>query len=172
MKPESLGADKGYSAGEFIDALLKEGIQPHIPIMDYRSQNDRGIYSIEKFSFDQEKNRFLCPEGKELKYRGIHKRSRQYVYRARKKDCLVCPKKAECTRDTARSVSYHICEDSINQARQLNQTKAYRISQRMRKRIEELFGEAKELMGLRRAKFRGWQFVREQVLMTATVQNI
>ena len=42
----------------------------------------------------------------------------------------------------------------------------------MRKRIEELFGEAKELMGFRRAKFRYHRFVREQVLMTATVQNI
>ena len=84
----------------------------------------------------------------------------------------MCPRKAECTRDTARSVSYHIYEDSINQARHLNQTRAYRISQRMRKRIEELFGEAKEWMGLRRAKFRRRKFIREQVLMTATAQNI
>ena len=85
---------------------------------------------------------------------------------------MVCPRKAECTRDTARSVSYHIHEDSIQQARQLNQTRAYRISQRMRKKIEELFGDAKEWMGLRRAKFRRWKFVGEQVLMTATAQNI
>ncbi len=42
----------------------------------------------------------------------------------------------------------------------------------MRKRIEELFGEAKEFMGLRRAKFRGAEFVREQILMTAAAQNI
>ena len=42
----------------------------------------------------------------------------------------------------------------------------------MRKRVEELFGEAKECMGLRRMKFRGALFVREQVLLTATAQNI
>lgn len=51
-------------------------------------------------------------------------------------------------------------------------TTKYRISQRMRKKIEELFGEAKEFMGLRQAKFRRRPFVREQVLMTATAQNI
>jgi len=172
MKPESLGADKGYSAGEFIDALIKEKIQPHIPMMDYRSQNDRGIYSIEAFRFDPEENRFLCPEGKTLGYWGIHKSNRQHVYRAKKKDCAVCPRKMECTRDRARSVSYHIYEESIQRARQLNQTRGYRVSQRMRKRIEELFGEAKEWMGLRRAKFRRWEFIGEQVLMTATAQNI
>jgi hypothetical protein len=42
----------------------------------------------------------------------------------------------------------------------------------MRKRIEELFGEAKEFMGMRVAKFRRLQFVREQILMTVTAQNI
>jgi transposase len=172
IKPESLGADKGYSTGEFINALVKENVQPHIPIMDSRSQNDRGIYSIEQFSFDPGENRFLCPSGKELKYWGIHKQSKQHVYRARTKDCKVCLRKAECTRDRSRSLSYHIYEESINQARQINQTRAYRISQRMRKRIEELFGEAKEWMGLRRAKFRRRKFIREQVLMTATAQNI
>jgi len=51
-------------------------------------------------------------------------------------------------------------------------TSGYRISQRMRKRIEELFGEAKEFMGFRRAKFRYRRFVKEQVLMTAAAQNM
>ena len=69
-------------------------------------------------------------------------------------------------------MSYHIYEDLINKARQLNKTEQYRISQRMRKKIEELFGEAKEFMGLRQAKFRGATFLKEQVLMTAVAQNV
>lgn len=172
IKSDTLGADKGYSAGEFIHNLIAEGIKPHIPIMDYRSQNDKGIYSIDSFNFDETKDVFICPEGKELRYWGIHKQSRQHVYRARTKECRICQKKQECTRDRSRSVSHHIYEESINKARQLNKTKEYRISQRMRKRIEELFGEAKEFMGLRVAKFRRLKFVREQILMTATAQNI
>jgi len=140
--------------------------------MNYRSQNDRGIYPIEKVIFNRERNVFICPEGKELKYHGIHKRSRQHAYRARLKDCALCSQRGACTRDSARSVSYHIYEESIQRVRGLNKTKHYRISQQMRKRIEELFGEAKEFMGLRRAKFRGAKFVNEQVLMTAVAQNI
>ena len=42
----------------------------------------------------------------------------------------------------------------------------------MRKLIEGLFGEAKEYMGLRVAKFRRLWNVDEQFLLTATVQNI
>lgn len=172
IKVESLGADKGYAAGEFIHNLINENIQPHIPIYEYQRHNHKDIYPREKFTYDMKRDIFICPEGKELKYWGIHKQSRQHVYRARKKDCTICPRKAECTKDRARSVSYHIYEDSIDKARQLNKTRGYRISQRIRKRIEELFGEAKEFMGLRRAKFRRIKFVREQVFMTAAAQNI
>ncbi len=110
IRPESLGADKGYAIGEFINNLIKEVINPHIPIMDYRSQNDKGIYPIERFKFDKVRDLFICPEGKELKYLGIHKHSKQHVYRASKKDCQLCLRKVECTRDRARSVSYHIYE--------------------------------------------------------------
>jgi len=172
IRPKSLGADKGYAAGEFIHNLVNENIAPHIPIFEYQRHNHKGIYTREEFEYDKAKDIFVCPEGKELKYWGIHKRSRQHVYRARTKDCKVCSKKQECTKDKGRSIGYHIYEESINKAKQLNKTKAYRISQRMRKRIEELFGEAKEFMGLRGAKFRRQKFVREQVLMTATAQNI
>ena len=172
IKPDSIGVDKGYSSGEFIHALDSEEIDPHIPVRDYRSRNDKGIYPISTFTFDNDRNVFICPEEKELRYWGIHKHSKQHVYRARIKDCKICSSKTACTRDRARSLSFHIYEDSINKARQLNETKEYRLSQRMRKRIEELFGEAKEFMGLRRAKFRTIKFVKEQVLMTATAQNI
>jgi len=170
--PGTVGADRGYSTGSFFHTLVTAGIDPHVPVKDYRSQNDNGIYPITAFRFDERENRFLCPEGKELTYWGIHHHSRQHVYRARLKDCRVCPRKQACTRDRSRSLSYHIHEASIETARQLTKTPAYRISQRMRKRIEELFGEAKEFMGLRRAKFRLRRFLREQILMTATAQNI
>ena len=172
LKPKTLGADKGYASGDFINTLLKENVLPHIPIAEHLRHNAIGIYPRARFQYDQERNIFTCPEEKVLKYWGIHKKSRQHVYRARKTDCQICRKKPECTKDQARSVSYHIYEASINKAKALNKTWEYRISQRMRKRIEELFGEAKEFMGLRSARFRGLRFVREQVLMTATAQNI
>jgi transposase len=170
LRTRTVGADKGYSTGEFIHALTQQRIDPHVPVIDHRSQNDKGIYPLSAFTFDKEHNRFVCPEGKELSYWGVH--TRQHVYRARTRDCRTCSRKDACTRDRSRSLSYHIYETSIEKARSLNATSHYRISQRMRKRIEELFGEAKELMGFRRAKFRYRRFVAEQVLMTAAAQNI
>lgn len=50
-----------------------------------------------------------------------------------------------------------------NKTRELNETKEYRLYERMRKRIEELFGEAEEFIGLRRAKIRMIRSVKEQI---------
>ena len=59
------------------------------------------------------------------------------------KDCKVCPLRGKCTRDGARSLNRHIYEDYLKHARKQTKTPFYRISQRMRKLIEGLFGEAK-----------------------------
>jgi transposase len=172
LSPHTLGADKGYATGLFLHWLLEQEVLAHVPIMDARNRNEKGIYPIEQFHYDAEKDQFCCPQGKTLRYWGIHKHRKQHVYRASPKDCGQCPVKEQCTRATYRSLSYHIYEDDIDVARTLTKTRGYRISQRMRKRIEELFGEAKECMGLRRMKFRRALFVREQVLFTAAAQNI
>lgn len=173
LRAKSLGADKGYATGEFVHRLLREEkVLPHVPIMDTRAQHERGIYPLERFRYEADQNRFICPQGKVLRYWGVHWRSKQHMYRASPTDCGRCPVKKDCTRSTYRSLSYHIYESSIEVGRRLTKTRQYRISQRMRKRIEELFGEAKEFMGLRRAKLRRAIHVREQVLLTATAQNI
>ena len=172
IEPESLGADKGYSSGVFLNSLLNENIQPHIPIVKYKAHNHKGIYPKEEFQHDKNSNTCICPAGNEMKYWGVHKHNNQHVYRASVKDCRPCSKKPSCTKDRARSVSFHIYENAIDKVKQLNKTSEYRTSQRKRKLIEELFGEAKEYMGLRVAKFRRMSFVKEQVLMTATTQNI
>ena len=41
IRPESLGADKGYGSGEFLAWLLEQKIQPHIPIIDRRHQTQQ-----------------------------------------------------------------------------------------------------------------------------------
>jgi transposase len=49
---------------------------------------------------------------------------------------------------------------------------AYRLSQRCRKKIEELFGEAKDWHGLRRFRRRGLLRVREETLLVGWVLNL
>ena len=59
-----------------------------------------------------------------------------------------------------------------NQARNLAKTPGYKLSQKLRKRVEHIFAEAKVCHGLGRARCRGLQAMEQQASMTATVQNI
>jgi len=59
-----------------------------------------------------------------------------------------------------------------NFVRLLSQTKDYQRSLSLRKRIEHIFAEAKICHGLDRARCRGIRAMREQLSMTASVQNI
>jgi len=100
FKPRSLGGDKGFFEEKFIDALLTEGIEPHIA-PDVR--------------------------GRRLAHRRVRMRVRGG---------------------------------------------GYKLSQRCRKKIEELFGEGKDNHGLRRFRRRGLMKVREEVMLIGWLLNL
>jgi hypothetical protein len=52
------------------------------------------------------------------------------------------------------------------------ETKAYRISQGERKKVEGLFGEAKSILSIIRLRLTGLAGARDEFLLTATVQNL
>lgn len=169
---KTLGLDGNYRDADFLAAVLERGVTPHVPLRDMLHLNAelRGVIPRDLFTYDTANDCYICPQGKTLKYRGLS--GRQRAYRASQKDCRNCPMKITCTRDKSRTVSIHINNDALELAKRLMGTKAHRISQKCRKRIEALFGEAKEQMGLRRMKFRGRGTVTEQVWLTAVAQNI
>ena len=51
-------------------------------------------------------------------------------------------------------------------------TRGYQLSRKLRHRVEHLFGEAKQSHGLARARSRSLRKMNEQVILTATAQNL
>jgi transposase len=169
---ETLGLDGNYRSADFLHDVMERGVTPYVPLRHMGEVNAaaRGVWPRERFTYDAGRDCYLCPRGKVLKSRGLS--GRQRAYRASVKDCGSCPVKSDCTRDKSRTVCIHINNDALEQTLKRMGTKEYRLSHKERKRIESLFGEAKEQMGLRRMKFRGRDTVTEQVLLTAIAQNI
>ncbi len=52
------------------------------------------------------------------------------------------------------------------------ETEAYAASNAERKKIERLFGEAKQILSMIRLRLRGLTGARDEFLLTATVQNL
>src|SRR5207244_3765237 len=130
------------------------------------------LYGIDKFTYVPEENYYICPEGKPLKYVGISRRNRTHLYYSTVKRCHDCPQKSHCTRAIFRSLAIHICEPARQRAYALAKTPGFAISQRARRKVEALFAELKNYIGLRRLRLRRMRFVREQFYLAATVQNL
>jgi hypothetical protein len=63
-------------------------------------------------------------------------------------------------------------ESARQRARELVTTAEFAHAQRQRKKVEALFAELKNQIGLRRLRLRRLKFVREQFFLAAVAQNI
>jgi transposase len=172
LTPQTVGGDKGYGYGAAVGALVAADITPHVSASQIKPWRAQGIFPAEAFHYDAAADQMLCPAGHRLAKRTEHGHKRMTEYAARVSVCRDCPLKPRCTRTRYRVVHRHWDREALAQAAAARQTDGYRMSQRCRKRIEHLFAEAKEQMGLRRARRRGRAQVLEQCLLTALVQNI
>src|SRR6267378_6232951 len=67
IKPERLAADTAYGSGANLNWLVKDKkIAPHIPVID-KSKRDDGTFSRDDFTFDKERNVYVCPAGQNLR---------------------------------------------------------------------------------------------------------
>src|SRR6266851_4832991 len=96
LKPARLAADTAYGTGKFLGWLADAGITPHIPVWEKGARDD-GTFSRADFTFDGERNLYICPTGKLLKTTGRIHDGRTILYRASTHDCGQCPIKLKCT---------------------------------------------------------------------------
>ena len=76
LKPERLAADTAYGSAANLNWLVNEKeIAPHIPVID-KSKREDGTFSREDFTFDKERDIYICPAGKILTTTGtvMHRR--------------------------------------------------------------------------------------------------
>jgi hypothetical protein len=169
--PQTLAADTTYGNGELLQWLDERGIAAYIRVKE-NPNGPTDLYGIDQFTYVPEENCYLCPEGKTLKYVGINARNRTHVYYSTAKRCCDCSQKSRCTRGKYRTLAIHTCEPARQKAHALAQTAAFAIAQRARRKVEALFAELKNYIGLRRLRLRRMRFVREQFYLAATVQNL
>src|ERR1700719_894044 len=118
LKPQRLTADTAYGTGKFLGWLVGAGIAPQIPVWD-KSRREDGTFSRSDFTFDRERNVYVCPAGKLLATTGTVS-SNALRYRASSLDCDACPLKSRCCPGTPpRTVTRDVNEDARDQARAL-----------------------------------------------------
>jgi transposase len=171
LKIHSVAADKRYCSGENLRDLEQRGIFPYIPIQKH--PNTTGGISKEEFKYDKEKDEYICPNNKTLRYRYTTKR-RAKTYSCSLKDCKDCPIKVSCSPGKkARKVQHSIYLDEYDRLEKRLRTPLGKRAMILRKTgPEPLFGEAKLYHGLNKFMTKGKDKAQKNSFMIATVQNL
>lgn len=170
--PGAVALDAGYFTAPISHALFKLGI--FAVIAHRRFHPTKGLFPKWRFKYDKEQNHYVCPYGQELKYRTTNRHGFR-EYSSEPAVCRDCPYLANCTRSkTCRKiVTRHLWEDAKEWVRE-NRLSEYgkHLYRRRAETIERSFADAKELHGLRYARYRGRAKVWMQSLLTAACQNM
>ncbi|WP_108722003.1 MULTISPECIES: IS1182 family transposase [Paenibacillus] len=169
---KAIALDSGYLTTPICRGLQNRKI--FAVIAHRRFHPKQGLFPKWKFTFDAERELYVCPAGQELKYRTTDRKGYQQ-YASDPEQCKSCPFLNQCTqsKNHRKMVTRHVWEDSKDWVRNNRLSKSGKQLYRKRKEtIERSFADAKELHGFRYCRLRGLPNVREQALMTATVQNM
>ncbi len=176
FKPKEIGGDSKYGTAEVYKYLVDEDILPAIPRWhppNPRTRNRK--WQQDKFKYDNKKDVYICPAGKELKKSTYYEQSKHWAYKSKVGDCRECGFRDICLgkKTKCRSVCRHIYQDEIDKALEYLNTQEAKQTLRDRKIYAEwVSAESKTLHGLRRARYRGKWKVYTQAFLTAFVQNI
>ncbi len=175
-KAETVVADSKYGTADNFIACYDRGIQAHIQdLKQSQVKEDRcpGIFPAENFGYDKETDTYLCPTGKQLRPKSLHKNQQSIDYAAKQKDCANCKLRGECTRNkNGRTIKRHLRQAELDQMRELAITKAARQDIKTRQHLMERSFASSIRYGFDHARWRGlWRVNLQEYLITA-VQNI
>ena len=171
-EPESVAADTTYGNGEFLQWLADRNITPYMRTRDSIHRKRSPFFAPERFTYELEHDRYICPAGQPLNYGGQSHRNHAWTYIGTRKRCGPCALRPQCTSAAFRCLVIHQREPARQRARELANTPEFAKAQRHRKKVEALFAELKNQIGLRRLRLRRLKFVREQFFLAAAAQNI
>ncbi len=171
LKPKRLAADTAYGNARTLKSLMEQGIEPHIPVIDKSTRTD-GRFSRADFRYDPERDVYVCPGGKLLTTSGTAHQGTTYKYVAKRRDCGDCPLKPNCTKGPERRLARDVDEPIRDHVRALARTPDFKRSRDERKKVEMAFAHMKRIFKLDRLRLRGLNGARDEILLTATAQNL
>lgn len=167
----AVGLDAGYTTPNIARVLKNLNI---FGVTGYKRKphpHPERFYPRE-YIYDRENDVYTCPESKVLRPATVDRQGYR-IYKAKASDCSQCPSKARCTRCKFREILRHVWQDYLDEMDSHRYTKqGKKIYKRRKETVERSFADAKEMHGLRYARFRGIARVRAQCLLAAACQNM
>ena len=176
MIPEKIkwSFDKGYYESNNIKFLVDKRIDGYIPRQEKKSKNP---YDKSNFSYDKQKNEYVCPEKKSLIFFKDHydKPKNKIIRKYRGVDCENCLKQKECTKtkEGIRIVKMFPFEEERQVLDEKMKTVEGKKVYNLRKQIvEPVFGDIRENKGVMNFITRGLETVKTEFNLICSANNI
>ena len=161
-------ADRGYYNTAQIKTCEEAGIEVHMERP--QPKQTKGLFSLERFTYDPGKDGYLCPAGKRLRYRTFDKQKQVRLYWT--EACHGCPQKSQCTsgkgpRKISRAVGQEAAERMLQRVAQNRQYLELR-----KQLVEHPFGTIKRAMHQDYFLLRGQEKVRGETSLTLLAYNL
>lgn len=178
IKVDTGVGDSKYGIADNYLICKEKGIKPHFQDLkstQVKEGKRKGIFSSDKFEYDEKTDTFICPAKKRLSRRSHDIKRERVKYVSRKEDCNVCSFRSECTKSKTgvRTV------DRLERQKDVDEMRLEAMSQSsrrdLRKRwhlMERSFADGENQHDLKKARWRGHWRVQIQEWMISAVQNI
>jgi hypothetical protein len=164
-------ADTGYYGHDKILQCSEQGIEVYVP-MSKRPPAGDGLYPIESFSYDAERDLYVCPQGRELtRHSDTSRSSGTYrTYYAGVAACRECPMRQHCTQGRFRKLNVHASQELID-AHHARMRQQPEIQRKRGTLVEHVFGTLKFWLGYRSFLTRGLEMVRAEFSLSCLAYN-
>jgi transposase len=165
-------ADRGYYDGAEVKECQQAGITVYVAHQQTSANHKRGLFTKEDFRYDSRKDCYLCPAGKELRYRREGVELGRHIRYYSTKECRECQIKRQCTRNKrGRRITRWIDEEILE--RMSERVRANPDKMRKRKELaEHPFGTMKRAMTSGYYLMRGIKKVAAEMSLTVLGYNI
>ena len=166
-KPEKISADSGYYSQDNLQYAKDKGLDVYIP---------EPTKSKVEFKYNSERDEFICPAGKALRYRRKTYNKNKKLYRVyRGTECKGCAKSGECQRVRRGHKDLYICADGElrEEMQKKMSSQEGKLLYRLRSVIvEPVFGDIKFNMKMVKLLLRGLAGAKIEYFLGCIAHNI
>jgi transposase len=168
-------ADAGYATTEELEKIDQQQIKVIVPSQRQALHEGPKPFSKENFTYDAQRDCYICPMGHVIRYTTINKENGKRHYRIEdKKLCHNCPHYGECTTaERGRSIIRLPNEEAKERFEaQFLEIDSQEIFARRKMRVEHPFGHIKRNLKTDAFHLRGRDGVQAETSLLATCFNI
>ena len=164
--------DAGYKTPAVLREIMENGQTPYVPYR--RPMTRKEFFKKYEYIYDREHDRYICPNGRELKYT-VTNRQGYKEYKSDREICRNCPFLNQCTKSKnhQKTVTRHIWAEYTDYAEEIRHTEKWKeLYPKRKETIERVFADDKENHCLRFTRIRGLKKNSHQAALIFTCHNL